>query len=44
MALTLENPTVNETFFQPLNSLIARSGHTLPCREVSDEQYVRLGV
>lgn len=44
MALTHENQTVNETFFQPLNALVARSEHTLPCREVSAEQYVLLGV
>ena len=44
MSLTLENQTVNETFFQPLNPLVARSAHTLSCREVSDEQYVLLGV
>jgi Transposase DDE domain len=44
MALTRENQTVNETFFQPLNPLVARSVHTLPCREVSDEEYVLLGV
>lgn len=44
MSLTLENQTVNETFFQPLNQLVARSVHTLPCPEVSDELYVLLGV
>lgn len=35
---------MNETFFQPLNHLVARSVHTLSCREASDEQYVLLGV
>ena len=44
MSLTLENQTVNETFFQPLNNLVARSVHTRPCPEVSDEQYVLLGM
>lgn len=44
MSLTIENQTVNETFFQPLHQLVARSLHTFPCREVSDEQYVLLGV
>jgi len=44
MSLNLENQTVNETFFQPLNSLVARSVHTRPCPAVSDEQYVLLGV
>ena len=44
MALTLANQTVNETFFQPLNPLVAQSQHTRFCSEVSDEQYVLLGV
>lgn len=44
MHLTLENRTVNEAFFQPLNGLAARSSHARACPEVSDEQYVLLGV
>lgn len=44
MALTLENQTVNETFFQPLKALVTRSVHTRPCPEVSDDRYVLLGV
>ena len=44
MPLTLENQTVNKTFYQPLHNLVARSVHTRPCPEVSDEQYVLLGV
>lgn len=41
---TLENQTVNEAFFQPLHGLAARSAHARACPEVSDEQYVLLGV
>jgi len=44
MPLTQEHPTVNDTFFQPLEGLVARSAHTRPCPEVSDEQYLRMGV
>ena len=44
MSLTLENQTVNQTFYQPLQALVARSTQTRPCPEVSDEQYVLLGV
>lgn len=44
MALALKNQTVNETFFQPLNGLVARSSATRACPEVSDELYVLLGV
>jgi Transposase DDE domain len=44
MSLTLENQTVNEIFFQPLQDRVARSIHTLPCRQMSDEHYVLLGV
>ena len=41
---TLENQTVNDAFFQPLHGLAARSLHARACPEVSDPQYVTLGV
>ena len=41
---TLENQTVNDAFFQPLHGLAARSLHARACPEVSDPQYVILGV
>lgn len=44
MHLTLENPTVTEAFFQPLHGLAAQSPHTRACPEVSDEQYLHMGV
>ena len=44
MPPTLENQTVNEAFFQPLNDLATRSSRARACPEVSDEQYLLLGV
>ena len=44
MPPTLENQTVNDAFFQPLHGLAARSVHARACPEVSDPQYVILGV
>ena len=44
MPLTLEYPTVNEAFFEPLRGLVARSEQTQACAQVSDEQYLRMGV
>lgn len=44
MFSTLENPTVNEAFFQPLHGLADRSAHTRACAEVSDGQYLHMGV
>ena len=44
MTPTLENQTVHESFFQPLHGLAARSCLARACPEVSDEQYVLLGV
>lgn len=41
---TSENQTVNEAFFQPLHGLAARSARARACPEVSDEDYVILGV
>jgi hypothetical protein len=36
--------TVNDAFFHPLNGLSAQSEHTRCCPEISDEQYVLMGV
>ena len=39
------NPTtVTDSFFQPLNGLVAASPHTRPCPEFTDEQWLRLGL
>ena len=44
MPLTLENLTVTAAFYQPLNGLAAQSAHARPCAQVSDEQYLHMGV
>lgn len=44
MLSTHETPTVNDTFFQPLQGLAAQSDHGRPCSELEDEQYLRMGV
>lgn len=39
------NPTtVTDSFFQPLNGLVAASPHTRPCPEFTDEQWLQLGL
>ena len=39
------NPTtVTDSFFQPLNGLVAASPHTRPCPEFTDERWLRLGL
>ena len=41
----IPNPTtVTDAFFQPLNGLVAASPHTRPCPELTDEQWLRLGL
>jgi hypothetical protein len=44
MPLILNPTTVTDSFFQPLNGLVAASPHTRPCPEFSDEQWFRLGL
>jgi hypothetical protein len=44
MRVTLETPTVNEAFFEPLHGLAERSTYAHACAEVSDEQSLHMGV
>jgi hypothetical protein len=44
MPLLLNPTTVTDSFFQPLNGLVAASPHTRPCPEFTDEQWLRLGL
>ena len=36
--------TVNQDFYQPLDSLVESSLHRFPCRECSDSNWLHLGV
>ena len=38
------SPTVNETFFQPLEQAIATASGLWPCPELPDDQWLRMGV
>ena len=44
MTLTHQTISVEAAFFEPLTGLAARSPHTRPCPEFSDEAYLRCGV
>jgi len=44
MPLILNPTTVTDSFFQPLNGLVAASPHTRPCPEFSDERWLQLGL
>jgi hypothetical protein len=44
MSLTLENPTVNTAFFQPLTGLARRSAHARTCPDFSDDDYLQCGL
>ncbi len=44
MPLIQDSPTVDQLFFEPLAGLVAASPHTRPCPELTDEQWLRLGL
>jgi hypothetical protein len=44
MSISIHSHTVNDAFFQPLAGLAAASAAARPCPELSDENWVRLGL
>lgn len=44
MTFASQITTVDEAFFQPLSPIVAGSPCTLPCRELPDEDFIRLGI